>query len=157
LGLENAKFSPVKIAVIDSGLLANSLDLTNNIDFNLSYDFTNNRKISSSDLDFSGGHGSEVASIIASEFSNNLSGTGLSSRNNLKIVFLKTDYSSAQIIEAINYAKDNGIKIINASWGCSNNIVSPNACSLDGDYSDTALKVAIESFPGVFCDGGWQW
>lgn len=148
--LENPAWPTTSIAVIDSGLLPIDNDLKNNLDLTNSFDFTTNQAIDPLSFDYGNSHGTQVAKVIAAEANNQLGGTGLSFFNKLKIMYLKTDYTTAQIISAINYAQDHGAKIINASWGCTSDSQSDYACSpADKDYQDTALNEAIAAFPGL--------
>ena len=82
-------------------------------------------------------HGTHVAGTIAAN-DNALGVIGVAP--NVKIMSLsflgKNGGSTSNAILAINYARDNGAHIINASWG-------------GGSYSQ-ALKDAIESFGGPF-------
>lgn len=82
-------------------------------------------------------HGTHVAGTIAAN-DNALGVVGVAP--NVKIMSLsflgKNGGSTSNAILAINYARDNGAHIINASWG-------------GGSYSQ-ALKDAIESFGGPF-------
>lgn len=82
-------------------------------------------------------HGTHVAGTIAAN-DNALGVVGVAP--NVKIMSLsflgKNGGSTSNAILAINYARDNGAHIINASWG-------------GGAYSQ-ALKEAIESFGGPF-------
>src|SRR3989344_2113687 len=53
-----------------------------------------------------------------------------------KIMALHSRLATTEIVKAIIFAKENGAKVINASFG--------------GDSSDTALQNAIAAFPGLF-------
>lgn len=91
-------------------------------------------------------HGTHVAGTIAAVGNNvdnegNLLGTvGVAPVS--KIMSLKffgsfaSSGSTSAAIEAIEYAGNNGAHVINASWG--------------GYFDNTALKLAIEAFPGIF-------
>ncbi len=82
------------------------------------------------------GHGTFVASQLAA-ISNNASGiAGMSRFNKIKIMAIKFNFDVFSEIKAINFAKNNGAKIINASFG-------------GGGYSQIE-KDAIDNFDGVF-------
>ncbi len=82
------------------------------------------------------GHGTFVASQLAS-ISNNGNGiSGMSRFNKIKIMAIKFNFDVFSEIKAINFAKNNGAKIINASFG-------------GAGYSQIE-KNAIEDFGGVF-------
>lgn len=77
-------------------------------------------------------HGTHIAGIISMI------------TDNVKIMALKTDLTSSQITRAILFARNNGAKVINASWGSSYE---------DGAYpsvNDRAMYEAIADYNGVF-------
>src|SRR3990172_3887363 len=124
------------IAVIDSGVNYNHEDLTNNIWSNpgetpnngkdddgngliddiRGWDFVNNDNDPLDD----NGHGTHVAAIIAA-VGNNSKGVagGNWSAKIMSLKFLDNDGSgnTADAISAIQYAIDNGAKVLNSSWG----------------------------------------
>jgi len=140
----------VIVAVIDTGVDYTHPDLANNIwqnpgeiqgnsldddgngyvDDTIGYDFLDG---DNDPMDPSG-HGTHVAGIIAAEGNN---GTGITGVGwTLKTMALKAGgasgfFLSSTLIEAINYAVNNGAKVINASWG--------------GDMSDPAMRTAIDN------------
>lgn len=123
----------VTVAVIDTGVQTNHPDLAGQ--FVTGYDFYFDDTSVYDGLDDD--HGTHVAGTIAA-IDNSIGVIGVAP--NIKIMplkFLGPDggYIS-DAIDAINYAKQNGADIINASWG-------------GGGYSES-LKNAIESFGGVF-------
>lgn len=125
--------SSVTVAVIDTGVQTNHPDLAGQ--FVTGYDFYSDDTSVYDGLDDD--HGTHVAGTIAA-IDNSIGVIGVAP--NIKIMplkFLGPDggYIS-DAIDAINYAKQNGADIINASWG-------------GGGYSES-LKNAIESFGGVF-------
>lgn len=75
-------------------------------------------------------HGTHVAGTIAAARNNTKGITGISP--NIKIMALKSDLWTSSSIKAIDFAIQNGAKIINASWTGSDN--------------DTALREAIDRF-----------
>ena len=130
--------SDVIVAVIDTGVDYNHLDLRNNIWVNTA-EIANNGK----DDDGNGyiddvygwdcvgndkdpmddnGHGTHVAGIIAAE-NNKIGGIGVA--YNCKVMVLKAGNSSgyfnnSDIAEAVQYAYMNGASVINMSFGGSN-------------------------------------
>jgi subtilisin family serine protease len=146
----------VVIAVIDTGIDYTHPDLVNNLWVNLAeeggaagvdddgngyiddvygYDFVNN----DSDPWDDHSHGTHVSGTIAAVGNNDEGVTGINWQASvMALKFLDaTGYGyNSDAIEAINYASANGARIINASWGDSNN--------------DLAVKATIESFPGLF-------
>ena len=144
------------VAVIDNGVAYNHPDLATNMwngancvsytnavlgDCNHGYDFEGSEdKIPLPDND---SHGTHIAGIIAAVKDNNLGVTGVAPK--AKIMALKTNYSTSQNIKAIDFAKYNGAKIINASWGDSF-----NTGVYSHGYLDQALYNAIRDFPGLF-------
>ena len=151
------------VAVIDSGVAYNHPDLAPNMwdgtdcknengdflgDCNYGFDFEDNDKIP---LPTSSSHGTHVAGTIAAAMDNEKGIIGVAPQ--AKIMALKSALTTAQNVEAINFAKENGAKIINASWGC---YVLPDQggnhadCSGSSDYGDQALIDAISGFSGLF-------
>ena len=139
----------VIVAVIDTGVAYNHPDLVNNMwdgtncvdengdplgDCLHGYDFEDNDK---DPLPTSNSHGTHVAGTIAATQNNNKGIAGIGP--NIKIMAIKCDLSVSCIVSSINFAKENGAKVINASYGGS-------------DYS-TAEYDAISAFEnagGIF-------
>ena len=169
--------SNVVIAVIDTGVDYNHLDLRNNIWVN-SAEIPNNGK----DDDNNGyvddvygwdcvgndndpmddnGHGTHVAGIIAAE-NNDIGGVGVA--YNCKIMVLKAGNSSgyfnnSDIAEAIQYAYMNGASVINMSFGGSQIAVAVED-ALENAYN-TCVLVAAAGNSGLCnqpdckpCNGG---
>ena len=124
------------IAVIDSGVNYDHEDLTNNIWSNpgetpnngkdddgngliddiRGWDFVNNDNDPLDD----NGHGTHVAGIIAAVGNNSKGVAGVNwSAKIMSLKFLDKDGSgnTADAISAIQYAIDNGAKVLNSSWG----------------------------------------
>lgn len=138
--------SSVILAIIDSGvaynhpdLIANMWDGTNCKDENGStmngcnhgYDYEDNDK---TPLPTTSSHGTHIAGTIGAVKNNGKGIMGVAP--NIKIMAIKSSLTTAEIVKGINFAKQNGAKIINASWGSSN--------------YDQALKDGIDSFTGLF-------
>ena len=151
--------SDVIVAVIDTGVDYNHLDLRNNIWVNTA-EIANNGK----DDDGNGyiddvygwdcvgndkdpmddnGHGTHVAGIIAAE-NNKIGGIGVA--YNCKVMVLKAGNSSgyfnnSDIAEAIQYAYMNGASVINMSFGGSNISVAVEE-ALENAYTTSVLVAA---------------
>ncbi|MFB7641233.1 S8 family serine peptidase [Peribacillus butanolivorans] len=101
------------VAIIDDGIDRNHEDLKGKIDH--PYDAVRNRK----NIIPVGEHGTHIAGIIAGSANNDLGGTGVAP--NIKImpinVFNGKYADTADIIEAIHYAVQQGADIINMSLG----------------------------------------
>ena len=99
------------VAIIDDGIDRNHEDLKGKIDH--PYDAVRNRK----NIVPVGEHGTHIAGIIAGSANNDLGGTGVAP--NIKIMpinVFKGEYANtADIIEAIHYAVQQGADIINMS------------------------------------------
>ena len=109
----------VIIAVIDTGVDYNHEDLKTNIITSNDYDFVNNDPYAMDD----NGHGTHVAGIIAAVSNNGIGITGLTW--NCKILPIKVldgdgNGDDFNIAKGIQYAADNGAKIINMSFGDTN-------------------------------------
>ncbi len=149
----------VIVAVIDTGVDYNHLDLRNNI-------WVNPAEIPGNGIDDDGngyvddvngwncvgnnndpmddnGHGTHVAGIIAAE-NNNIGGVGVA--YNCKIMVLKAGNSSgyfnnSDIAEAIQYAYMNGASVINMSFGGSNISIAVED-ALENAYTSCVLVAA---------------
>lgn len=149
----------VIVAVIDTGVDYNHLDLRNNI-------WVNPAEIANNGIDDDGngyvddiygwdcvgddsdpmddnGHGTHVAGIIAAE-NNNIGGVGIA--YNCKIMVLKAGNSSgyfnnSDIAEAIQYAYMNGASVINMSFGGSNISIAVEE-ALENAYNQCVLVAA---------------
>ena len=138
----------VVVGVVDSGIDGTHPDLAANLWVNPNagkngyvndihgYNFTG--KIGGIPTD-KNGHGTHVSGIIGAKGNN---GAGISGVNwNVSLAWLGVDaggnyVSDSAVIEAINYANNHGITILNGSWGGS-------------AYSE-ALKDAISNYNGLF-------
>ncbi|MFH1098379.1 MAG: S8 family serine peptidase [Candidatus Uhrbacteria bacterium] len=148
----------VIVAVIDSGVAFNHPDLQANM-----WDGTNCKDENGATLggcqhgfNFTGvgdekiplptdsSHGTHISGTIAAVGNNNLGTIGVAPK--AKIMALKVDLSTQEIVDAIVFAGANGAKIINASWGGKNINGVGGALSAD----DLLLKRAIDDFPGTF-------
>lgn len=151
--------SDVIIAVIDTGVDYNHLDLRNNI-------WVNPAEIPDNGIDDDGngyiddvygwncvgdnndpmddnGHGTHVAGIIAAE-NNKIGGVGVA--YNCKIMVIKAGNSSgyfnnSDIAEAIQYAYMNGASVINMSFGGSNISIAVEE-ALENAYNQCVLVAA---------------
>jgi subtilisin family serine protease len=154
--IENSGASDTIIAVIDNGVEYTNQDLDANMwngsagcksDTNSTipggcpyhgWDYKNNDSNPETDLETVSAfyHGTLVSSIIASETNNARGIAGVSRYGHNKIMALKFDLYVDSEIKAINFAKNNGAKVINASFV--------------GTGESIAEKEAIDSFPGIF-------
>ena len=149
----------VVVAVIDTGVDYNHLDLRNNIwvntaeipgngkddDGNGYIDDINGWDCVGNDNDpmDDNGHGTHVAGIIAAE--NNKEG-GIGVAYNCKVMVLKAGNSSgyfnnSDIAEAIQYAYMNGASVINMSFGGSNIAIAVEE-ALENAYNSCVLVAA---------------
>jgi subtilisin family serine protease len=162
---ETASASPVIVAVIDSGVAYNHPDLLGNMwdgaacvgedstgnplssGCNHGYDYEDDDKIP---LPTTSSHGTHIAGTIAAAINNGKGIIGVAPQ--AKIMALKSSLTTADNVKSINFAKQNGAKIINASWACygagANNPIK--ACGGSYDYQDQAMIDAISGFPGLF-------
>jgi len=135
------------VAVIDSGVAYNHPDLAANMwdgtsckdengitivgGCNHGYDYEDG---DNTPLPTTSSHGTHIAGTIAAAKNNGKGIIGVAP--NVKIMVLKSSLTTADNVKSINFAKQNGAKIINASWG--------------GTNDDQLLKDAIALFPGLF-------
>ena len=142
----------VVVAVIDTGVAYNHPDLLNNMwdgtncvdengaalgSCNHGYDYENGDK---TPLPTSNSHGTHIAGTIAAVKNNNKGIIGVAP--NAKIMALKSSLTTAENVKAINFAEQNGAKIINASWGGGS-----DNCD---DTFDQTLYEAIQNFDSLF-------
>ena len=145
--------SPVKVAVLDTGIQANHPDLSSRIASG-GYNFINN---SSNPVD-GNGHGTVVSGIISASTNN---GVGVASSAYtwpvsilpLKVINDSGIGSSTEVIAAINYAVQQGAHVINMSLGSNqyggllaeetaiNNAVAAGVTIIAaaGNYGDSSL------------------
>ncbi|OJI06771.1 hypothetical protein BK004_02265 [bacterium CG10_46_32] len=127
---ESTAFNPVIVAVIDSGVAYNHPDLITNMwdgsacvgedsngnplsgACNHGYDFEDDDK---TPLPTTSSHGTHIAGTIAATKNNSKGVIGVAS--NAKIMALKFGLDVTSEIKAIDFAIQNGAKIINASFG----------------------------------------
>ncbi len=129
---ENTDFVNVKIAVIDTGFDVNNAEFKNVYSAENSVDITAQGYPKLSQIDnpyytqYSNGyHGTEVASIIAAEANNSIGiagvcagvDNGLCTVMGLKVMNDEGIMYNSAVIEAIDYAMDNGADVINMSLG----------------------------------------
>ena len=115
--------SATVVAVIDSGVDYTHADLTNSILMKeneiVGWDFVNNIPLNC-DISYLSdyAHGTHISGIIAGK-----SSLGYATMSNIKIMPIRTfangNARTSDIINAIQYAINNGAKIINCSWGSS--------------------------------------
>ncbi|MGE7764366.1 S8 family serine peptidase [Peribacillus sp. NPDC096540] len=117
------------VAIIDDGIDYNHEDLKGKIDH--PYDAVRNRK----NIVPKGEHGTHIAGIIAGSANNGLGGTGVAPNTKvMPINVFNGEYAeTADIIEAIHYAVQQGADIINMSLG-------------DTHYSEALNKAVQEAY-----------
>ena len=140
--------STVNIGVIDTGIDRNHEDLSENMSTILGYDFADNDN-DPSDVN---GHGTHVAGIIGAVGNNKKGISGVC--QTIKLVALKIYRNSGSgntgfAVQAINYAKNNNIQILN--YSNSNIRIDPitNQYYDDNGYNG-ALDTAIGGYTGLF-------
>lgn len=124
----------VIVGIIDSEIDKSNNELSGLIS-NKEYSCVDNSNLFEGELGFEQMHGTHIAGIVGGK-SNVLHERN---KNNIRImpltVFKGSQARTSDIINAINYAKDNNADIINMSFGCSE--------------ENIALKEAIESAPEI--------
>lgn len=107
--------SGVKIAIVDTGIDKNHLDLSSKVDSWVNYS-------SASSNDDLNGHGTHVAGIAAAITNNSIGVAGLGFNSHLLSVKVLNDRGSgytSSIANGITWATNNGAKVINLSLGGS--------------------------------------
>ncbi len=113
----NSGSEDVSVAIIDSGIEYNHIDLSSNVDLQNCFDFYTNSNNSNSILDYAG-HGTHVAGIIGATGVGNVNIKGVCQNVNLisyKVMSAVDSVSATSLVPAIERAQDNNIKIINMS------------------------------------------
>jgi subtilisin family serine protease len=110
----------ITIAIIDTGIDITHEDLVNKIDINNGYNFISDNY----DITDLHGHGTSISGIISAETNNNLGIAGITNTLNVKILPLKVGSAKgtihlSDILEAINYAINQNVDIINMSFAAS--------------------------------------
>lgn len=141
--------STIKVAILDSGMDVNHPDIGmgndnyKNIDETLGWDYITNSLYSTP----INAHGTAVAGIIGAKANNNALVAGIAGGYHQQGVTLisyrvveNTHVSSSVVDDAILAATDNGARIINMSFGCTNN--SANRSAIDYAYAHGVTLIA---------------
>lgn len=147
--LPNPLFSPI-VAIIDTGVAYNHPDLTNHMWNGSScvddtgaplgncvhgYDFEDGDK---TPLPTYSSHGTHLAGTIGAVWN----GTGIVGvPYSVSLMALKSSLTTAENVKAFNFAKQNGAKVVNASWG--------GGSSTCAAVYDVALYNAMGAYPGL--------
>ncbi len=136
---ENGINQDVIVAVVDTGIRRTHQDLAANIYLNADgqngYDFINNDADPSDD----NGHGTHCAGIIGATANNAVGGAGVIGTRvklmGVKVLGANGSGTYAAVANGINYAVQNGARVINLSLGVTTNGVNPD---LNVDPNTTA-------------------
>jgi len=147
-------YNTTKVAVIDTGVDVYHEDLKENLVDTTNYYLTIGGKKIAKDYDM-GDHGTHVSGIIGAS-NNDIGVTGVASGTNNDLVDLMVVGSSpdgrylytADIIEAINYAKESGAKVMNMSFGVEGRDRAMEAAIRDA-YNSGIVMVAAAGNDGV--------
>lgn len=136
--------STVLVGIIDSGIDATHLDLTNRVNTSLGGCFTGDYETGFEDEI---GHGTHVAGIIGAQSNNGLGITGTCwnvQLVSLSVAELDGSFDIAAVVAAIVYAEEVGIQILNYSGG-------GNSCGV----ASVSRETAITNYDGLFvCAAG---
>ena len=128
----------IKVAIIDQGFQYNHPDLAEKV-IDVKY-------ISNTILE-NEYHGTAIAGIIASTY------LGVAP-NNVELILINIDFDSiteSELIEAFNYAKDAGAKIINCSWGSTRD--ETNTYPFSQTFTNTIANLKIAGISVIFASG----
>lgn len=125
----------IKVGIIDSGIeILPELEPNLNVLLSRSFDSDDSDPFSDT---YGQGHGTKVASLIGAKSNNATGMAGICW--DVQMVSLKVGLEGSQITEAVRYATENNIKVINCSMGR----LGEKGFDLD-EYK------AISNFPGLF-------
>lgn len=95
------------------------------------------------------GHGTHVAGIIGAEINNSLWIAGVNPNSKIMAIkWIGAFGTTSDIVKSINFAKHNGAKIINASWGAY--FLEDETCAVGSNpLFDLSLYNAIKDFQEV--------
>jgi len=135
--------SSVLIAVMDSGIDADHLELVGRVNTSLSRDFTTGYEVSVAQVTDPRGHGTTVAGVIGAHGNNSLGVTGVcwnSEMVSLRIIGANGLGYSSYAVKAIEYATTREIPIVNFSvtW------------ERPGPRFDVALTSVLLNYDGLF-------
>lgn len=138
------------IGVLDSGIDVTHPELTGQVNLNLSRNFVTNDNYSA--IEDPTGHGTHVAGIIGAKYNNdamNLSGVcPYISLVSLRVVNANVEASCSSIANAIDYAEENNIPLLNLS-----NIVTEDDWITSYDIPNVPLRTEISSYTGLLICG----
>lgn len=125
----------IKIGVLDTGLDTDHPEFDNNIDWTLAYNAVT-QTTGAANVEDTHGHGTSVTGVIAAD----LDGTGMSGLcANVTVVPIKIgngSFDQTVVDDAIEYACNKGIKILNISY-------------VIYEYEYEYLKPVLQSFDGI--------
>lgn len=154
------------VGIIDTGIDGNHPDLQRNINRELSHDFSgDNNSINYEPLIDNVGHGTKIAGIIGATSNNGIGIKGIVP--NISLVSLKISNEMSQsgalynAVEAINYANEKNIKILNLSWMFPAVMSNPLKeaisnydglviCAAGNDYIDIDKKYIENRYPSLY-------
>ena len=159
--------STVTVGVIDTGIDNQHPDLTDRINTSISKDFYKNKEEDDYEEPFldTDGHGTHVAGIINAAGNNNIGIAGVCWKSNVQLVSLKVDkyvekeidnvirkvliFDNQAVLDAISYATEQGIDILNYSAGGYSTGTQSYTSFLE------TRREYINSYPGLFvCSAG---
>ena len=118
---DNITGKNIKIAVVDTGLEINHLDLKNNVLINESWDFVDEDNDPTPYDKTKGDHGTKVAGLIAMEDSNYMGGRGIAPDANIVGYNLLANQKDSNVVAALGGSstnpKSDDVMVFNLSYG----------------------------------------
>ena len=134
----------ITVGILDTGIDSSHPELQNNINGELSRDFTGSSTVIVTNPTDPNGHGTHVAGIIGADGNDGVGIAGICwdvSLASLRVFDSTGSGSTSSLTRAVDFAASQGIDILNYSGG--------------GNGNDAALRQAIDNYDGLFvCAAG---
>jgi subtilisin family serine protease len=151
--IKDVQKETVYVAVLDTGVDYDHVDLENRVDEKMGYDFVNDDDDAMDD----NGHGTHVSGIIAAEMDNDEGVVGIVGDLDVVIIPIKVldsdgSGNEGDIVEGIEYAIEQGADIINISFGGVISDADDLKGAIEDALAEDILVVAASGNNSESCD-----